>query len=41
MAAIRFNPAAKALAERLSAAGKRSKVVIVAVMRKLVHWWVS
>jgi transposase len=38
MAAMRFNPAAKALAERLSAAGKRGKVVIVAVMRKLVHW---
>jgi transposase len=38
MAAIRCNPAAKALAERLLATGKRGKVVIVAVMRKLVHW---
>lgn len=38
MSAIRANPAAAALSERLHAGGKRGKVVIVAVMRKLVHW---
>lgn len=36
--AIRYNAAAKALAERLKAQGKAGKVVIGAVMRKLVHW---
>lgn len=38
MSAIQCNPAAKAMAERLKAGGKSGKVVIVAVMRKLVHW---
>lgn len=38
MAAIRCNPAAKAMADRLRAVGKRPKVAVVAVMRKLVHW---
>jgi transposase len=38
MSAIRFNAAAKALAERLKARGKNGKVVIGAVMRKMVHW---
>jgi transposase len=38
MSAIRHNPAARAIADRLLAAGKRGKVVIAAVMRKLVHW---
>lgn len=41
MAAMRYNPAALALAERLKASGKRGKVVIVAVMRKLVHWMIG
>lgn len=36
--AIRCNPAAQVLAGRLTDAGKRPKVRIVAVMRKLVHW---
>jgi transposase len=35
MSAIRYNPAARCLAERLKASGK---LVIGAVMRKLVHW---
>lgn len=38
MAAIRYNPAASALAARMVAAGKNKKVAIIAVMRKLVHW---
>jgi transposase len=38
MTAVRCNPAAQILAERLKGAGKRPKVAIVAVMRKLVHW---
>jgi transposase len=38
LSALRSNPAAKALAERLKAAGKSGKVLVVAVMRKLVHW---
>lgn len=38
MAAMRANQAAAKMAERLKAAGKRGKVIIVAVMRKLVHW---
>lgn len=38
LAAIRCNPAAKAMANRLKAVGKRPKVAVVAVMRKLVHW---
>jgi transposase len=41
MAAVRYNPAATALSERLKEAGKKGKVVIVAVMRKLVHWMVA
>lgn len=36
LAAMRFNPVIKAFAERLLAAGKHSKVVIVACMRKLL-----
>ena len=36
VAAIRFNPVIKAFAERLKAAGKVPKVVIVACMRKLL-----
>jgi transposase len=38
MSAIRCNPAAQAFADRLKSSGKRGKVVIGAVMRKLVHW---
>lgn len=38
LTAIRCNPAAQALTERLKNAGKRPKVRIVAVMRKLIHW---
>jgi transposase len=41
MSAIRHNPAAKALAARLCAGGKSGKVIIVAVMRKLVHWMIG
>lgn len=41
MAAMRYNPAAKALYERLREAGKPGKVALVAVMRKLVHWMVG
>jgi transposase len=38
MAALQYNPAAKALAARLRAAGKPGKLIIAAIMRKLVHW---
>jgi transposase len=38
MTAIRCNAAAQAMAKRLHDNGKRGKTVIVAVMRKLVHW---
>jgi transposase len=38
MSAIRYNPAAQTFADRLKANGKQGKVVIAAVMRKLVHW---
>ena len=38
MSAARSNPAAKALSERLKAAGKSGKVILCAVMRKLIHW---
>jgi transposase len=38
MTALVYNPAAQALAERLRHSGKGGKVLIVAVMRKLVHW---
>jgi transposase len=41
MAAVRCNPAAIALSDRLKESGKRGKVVIVAVMRKLVHWMMA
>lgn len=41
LCALRNNPAAKALAERLGAAGKQGKVIVVAVMRKMVHWMVG
>ena len=36
LTACRFNPALKTFHERLAAAGKKSKVVIVAVMRKII-----
>ena len=36
VAAMRCNPAVRALRERLKAAGKPPKVVIVACMRKLL-----
>ena len=36
LTASRFNPALKAFAERLKAAGKRPKVILTAVARKLV-----
>ena len=36
LSAMRFNPVIKSFATRLKAAGKRSKVVIVACMRKLL-----
>lgn len=38
MSAIRCNEAAKAIADRLKASGKSGKVVIGAVMRKMIHW---
>lgn len=38
MNAMRSNPAAKALAERLREAGKPGKLILGAIMRKLVHW---
>ena len=38
MSAMRCNPAAKALYERLKANGKSAKVALCAVMRKLLHW---
>ena len=38
MSAIRCNQAAQECADRLKARGKRGKVVIGAIMRKLVHW---
>lgn len=38
MNAMRFNPAAKALAARLRDAGKPGKLILGAIMRKLVHW---
>ena len=36
LTASRFNPALKAFADRLKAAGKRPKVVLTAVARKLL-----
>jgi transposase len=38
ISAMRYNPAAKVLTERLTAAGKITKVALIAVMRKMVHW---
>ena len=38
MSAIRCNPAARTMFERLRASGKLGKVALVAVMRKLIHW---
>lgn len=38
MSAMRHNPAAQTFADRLKASGKRGKVVLGAIMRKLVHW---
>jgi transposase len=35
--AARFNPLARALADRLSAAGKAKMTIVIAVMRKLLH----
>ena len=35
MSALRFNPVIKTFAERLRAAGKKNKVILVACMRKL------
>jgi transposase len=37
LAAIRFNPIARALHDRLEARGKQRMVIVSAVMRKLVH----
>ena len=36
LSASRYNPLLKAFSQRLAAAGKKSKVVIVAVMRKMI-----
>ena len=36
LSASRYNPALKAFSNRLAAAGKKSKVIIVAVMRKMI-----
>lgn len=41
MSALRCNPAAKALAERLRAKGKPGKLILGAIMRKLIHWAVG
>jgi transposase len=41
MSAMRHNAAAKALSERLVSAGKNTKVAIVAIMRKMVHWMIG
>lgn len=41
MSALRSNPAAKALAERLKAKGKPGKLILGAIMRKLIHWAVG
>ena len=41
MSAIQCNIAAKAMYERLRAAGKGGKVALVAVMRKLLHWMMA
>ena len=38
LAAMRFNPVLMTFAERLTRAGKKAKVVIVACMRKLLTW---
>lgn len=37
MSAIRFNPLLRSFAERLREKGKSEKVIIGAVMRKLMH----
>ena len=41
LTAMTHNPAAKAFAARMKEAGKKGKVVVAAVMRKLVHWAVG
>jgi transposase len=41
MSALRSNPAARALAARLKARGKPGKLIIGAIMRKLIHWAVG
>jgi transposase len=38
MNAMRYNAAAKAMAQRLKDAGKPGKLIVGAIMRKLVHW---
>jgi len=38
LSAMRYNQAAKSFADRLKAGGKNGKLVVGAVMRKLVHW---
>jgi len=38
MSAMRCNPAAQALTARLREAGKPGKLILGAIMRKLVHW---
>ena len=35
--AVRFNPVLKAFYERLKAAGKPRKLILIAVARKLIH----
>lgn len=38
ISAMRYNVAAAALKQRITASGKTTKVALIAVMRKLVHW---
>ncbi len=35
--AMKYNPVLQAFAQRLKQAGKKGKVIVCAVMRKLVH----
>ena len=37
LSACRYNPALKVFRNRLAAAGKKPKVIIVAVMRKMIN----
>lgn len=41
MSALRCNSAAQAIGERLKAKGKSGKLIIGAIMRKLIHWAVG